>query len=168
MARANTKIGDVFSVKLDEGSKKYFQLIAFDLTQLNSDVIRVFNKVYSQDENPNLFEIVSGEIDFYAHCVTKFGLKMNLWEKVGNISEVGDISKVLFRDTNDYGSKVGEEKIKISEKWYVWHINDHEFTRVGKLKGENRKAEIGIVVTPYDIVERIKTGKYDFVYPEFE
>ncbi|ENX43324.1 Imm26 family immunity protein [Acinetobacter sp. NIPH 2100] len=168
MARAKTKIGDIFSVKLDENRKKYFQLIAFDLTQLNSDVIRVFNKVYSQNENPNLFEIVSGEIDFYAHCVTKFGLKMNLWEKVGNILEVGDISKVLFRDTNDYGGKVGEDKIKISEKWYVWHINDDEFTRVGKLEGENRKAEIGIVVNPNDIVERIKTGKYDFVYPEFE
>ena len=51
---------------------------------------------------------------------------------------------------------MGAEKIKVSENWYVWHINDEDFTRVGRLEGENRKAEIGVVVNPYDIVERIK------------
>ena len=168
MARANTKIGDVFSVKIDDGSKKYFQLIAFDLTQLNSDVIRAFKKMYSISENPVLSEIVNGEVEFYTHCVTKFGLKMNLWEKVGNTTKIGDTAHILFRGTNDYGLKVGEEPIKISENWHVWHINDEKFTRVGKLVGENRKAEIGVVVNPYDIVERMKTGKYDFFYPDFE
>lgn len=44
MVRVVTKVGDVFSVKLDNEMKKYFQLIAFDLTQLNSDVIRAFKK----------------------------------------------------------------------------------------------------------------------------
>ena len=166
--RVSTKIGDVFSVKIDENSKKYFQLIAFDLTQLNSDVIRVFKKVYPIDANPNLSEIVTGEVEFYAHCVTKFGVKMNLWEKVGNIKDVGSLNHILFRGTTDSGCKVGEEPIKISEKWYVWHINDESFTRVGKLTGENRKAEIGVIVNPYDIVERIKTGKYNFFYPDFE
>ncbi len=50
----------------------------------------------------------------------------------------------------------------------TWHINDDEFTSVGNLEGENRKAEIGVVMPPLAIVERIKTGKYNFVYPEFE
>ena len=167
MARTNTKIGDVFSVKITDSSKKYFQLIAFDLMQLNSDVIRAFKQVYPLDINPDLQEIVNGEVDFYAHCVTKFGLKMNLWEKVGSISDVGKIDHILFRDTNDAGSKPGEQ-VKVSHKWYVWHINDKDFTTVGKLQGENRKAEIGVVVNPYDIVERIKTGKYSFFYPGFE
>ncbi|MDN5678715.1 MAG: hypothetical protein L0G73_09855, partial [Acinetobacter sp.] len=58
--------------------------------------------------------------------------------------------------------------IKISHNWFVWHINDDKFSYVGNLKEENRKAEIGVVVNPFDIVERIKTGKYNFVYPEFE
>lgn len=167
MARISTKIGDVFSVKVDENNKKYFQLIAFDLTQLNSDVIRAFKKVYPIDITPDLSEIVDGEIEFYAHCVTKWGMKMNLWNKVGNISEVGNISHILFRDTNDYGSKPGEQ-IKISNNWHVWKINDNDFTWVGKLKGENRKAEIGIVISPDSIVHRMQTGKYDFVYPDFE
>ena len=73
MARVYTKIGDIFSVDLEHGTKKYFQLIAYD-----------------------------------------------------------------------------------------------QFTYVGELEGENRKAEIGVVVNPFDIVERIKIGHYDFVYTQFE
>ena len=73
MARVYTKIGDIFSVDLEHGTKKYFQLIAYD-----------------------------------------------------------------------------------------------QFTYVGELEGENRKAEIGVAVNPFDIVERIKIGHYDFVYPQFE
>jgi len=168
MARTNTKIGDVFSVKIDDNNKKYFQLITFDLMQLNSDVIRAFKKIYSCNDNPELSKIISEEVEFYAHCVTKVGLKMKLWESIGNIAEIGTTSNIIFRDTNDYGAKLGEEPIRISNKWHVWRINDKDFTTVGKLQGENRKAEIGIVVNPYDVVERIKTGKYSFVYPGFE
>jgi len=40
--RRNTKIGDVFEVKVDEHRKKYFQYIIKDITQLNSDIIRSF------------------------------------------------------------------------------------------------------------------------------
>ena len=78
MKRVRTKIGDVFSVKVSENEKKYFQLIAFDLTQLNSDVIRAFKKVYGIEEQPPLAEIVNGEVEFYAHCVTKWGVKLSL------------------------------------------------------------------------------------------
>ena len=166
MARANTTIGDVFEVKLDESIKKYFQYVTNDLTQLNSDVIRVFKSEYSIDSNANLSNIVNDEIDFYAHCVTKFGVKMGLWKKIGNIREVGDL-EVLFRDTNDAGSRPGEQ-IFVSSNWYVWKINDVDFTVVGKLEGVNRNAEIGVVVNPLDIVSRMKTGQYNFFYPGFE
>ena len=166
--RIRTKIGDVFSVKVSESGIKYFQLIAFDLTQLNSDVIRAFKKVYTLDEHPTLSEIVNGEVEFYAHCVTNFGPKLSLWEKVGSIADVGDISHILFRTAKDDTTTPGVEPIKVSTQWYVWHINDKTFTYVGKLEGENRKAEIGLVINPWSIVERIKTGKYNFWYPGFE
>jgi len=165
--RVSTKIGDVFSVKIDETGKKYFQLIAYDLTQLNSDVIRAFKKVYPIDANPDLSEIVTCEVEFYAHCVTKWGVKLGYWEKTGNIKDVGSLNNILFRGTFDYGSYQGQKII--SSKWYVWHINDEEFTRVGKLTGENRKAEIGLVMDAESIVYRIRTGEYDFkFYPDFE
>lgn len=54
MVKTYTKIGDVFSAKTDEKTKKYFQLIAYDLTQLNSDVIRVFKERYPINSNPDL------------------------------------------------------------------------------------------------------------------
>lgn len=168
MARSNTQIGDVFLVKIDDSSKKYFQYVISDLTQLNSDVIRAFKKVYSINANPDLSEIVNDEVEFYTHCVTKLGLKMNLWEKVGNIREVGNTTEILFRDTNDYGSKVGEEPIRISRNWYVWRINDKDFTRVGKLEGENRNAYTGIVMNPLGIIELLKGNKYPINYPDFE
>lgn len=60
------------------------------------------------------------------------------------------------------------EPVKISQRWYVWHIGDDDFKYVGKLRGKNRESEIGMVMTPYDIVDRIKTGKYNFYYPSFE
>lgn len=165
--RVITKIGDIFSVPINEKEKRYMQLIAFDLTQLNSDVVRVFKKVYSIDAQPSSDEIINDEIFFYAHCVTKFGVKLNLWEKVDKNLNVGNIKIPVFKSTNDYGHKQGEEPIRISYDWYIWHINDDRI-RVGKLEGENRKAEIGLVVNPYDIVERAKTGKYGFFYPDFE
>lgn len=168
MARANTKIGDVFWVRINDVSKKFFQLIAFDSTQLNSDVIRVFKEAYPIEDTPEISEIIKGEVDFYAHCVTKLGLKMMLWEIVGNSLNIGELSIILFRGSSDSGSISSDTQMKVSFNWYVWQIGDANFTRVGKLEGENKKAELGLVVNPYDITERIKTGKYSFFYPSFE
>ena len=162
--RVYTKIGDIFVVKINDNNKKYFQYIANDYLQLNSSVIRAFKKIYSANENPDLSEIVKDEVSFYAHCVINWGIKRNLWEKMGNCTDCGDIRLALFRGTNDYGSP----EVKISHEWYIWRIGDSCRTPVGELVGENRMAEIGVVVNPFDIVARIKTGKYNFSYPGFE
>lgn len=163
MAKINTKIGDVFSVMIDDNNKKYFQLIAYDLTQLNSDVIRAFKKKYPVGSNQELMEILNDEIEFYVHCVTKLGIKMGYWEKIGNVSNVGEINHILFRDTADYGNP----QIKISQDWWVWKINEEQ-RRVGTLVGENQKAEIGLVINPESIVYRMRTGEYDFkAYPSY-
>jgi len=45
------------------------------------------------------------------------------------------MSDILFRDTNDAGSRSGEQ-VKVSHKWYAWHINDKDFATVGKVQGE--------------------------------
>jgi len=166
--RVITKVGDIFFVELDTGNKKYFQYVANDLTQLNSDVIRVFKKEYPLKEHINYSELLSGEIDFHAHTMINIGVKLNFFYQEGKHDVFPDIRDIIFKDTNDYGHKAGEEPVKISNNWYIWRINDEKFTWVGKLKRENRKAEIGIVIPPYAIAERIKTGKFNFVYPDFE
>lgn len=167
MKRVVTKIGDVFQVDLGDGQKSYFQYICNDLTQLNSDVIRVFDKKYTIAEHPLIEDIVSEGISFYAHAITSIGVKLGYWEKVGKSDAVGDLQKILFRDTNDCARGVNDPPILISRNWHVWRINE-EFRTVGLLKGEHRNAEVGLVMTPIDIVERIRTGKYPGYYPGFE
>jgi hypothetical protein len=168
MARVVIKIGDVFEVLLDENSKGYFQVIAFDSTQLSSSVIRVFKKKYEILGKLNLSDVVHDEVDFYAHCFVKVGVKLNFWRKVGNVTEVGSVGSIVFRDTNDYGHKLGDEPVKVSSKWYVWRVNDENFTKVGRLTGENQKAEIGLVFSPKSIVDRMRTGEYDLkFYPGY-
>jgi len=162
MLRVKAKIGDVFSVPLDASTKKHFQYVANDLTQLNSDVIRAFKKIYPIDSEPEVHEIVTDEVDFHAHVVMKWGLKMGLWKKAGHV-QFTDKLDILFRDTEDYGNKF----IKVSYNWYVWRINQ-EFQDVGRLTGDCKKAEIGMVMAPKNIVHRMRTGEYPIAYPSYE
>ncbi|CAN5467436.1 hypothetical protein BH09BAC6_BH09BAC6_07680 [soil metagenome] len=91
---------------------------------------------------------------------------MDLWEKAGTISEIGTLSHILFRRAADYARKAGEEPIKVSKNWYVWKINDKDFTRIGKLEGEYKKAYLGLVINPNGIIELLKGNKYPNNYPE--
>jgi hypothetical protein len=161
----STKIGDVFSVKITENSKKYFQLIAFDSTQLNSDVIRAFKKEYSLSFDPDLSEIINDDVQFYAHCATKLGIRMNVWENVANVKEIGNTSKILFKDTNDYARRADQEPILISNNWYVWKIGE-PFEKVYNLNGENKNAYVGLVINPLGILELLKGNEYPKNYPK--
>ena len=165
MKRVTIKIGDIFSVKLDNAQKKYFQYIGNDINQLSSNVIRAFSHSYHIDSLPTMQEIIEGDVEFYAHCIIRWGIKFDLWEKVGKIPDVGDINKIIFRNSRDYGRK---EPVKISTNWYVWSLDSRSTLHVGKLEDENRNAEIGVVISPKQIVQRIQTGKYSFSYPGFE
>ena len=166
MKKIIIKIGDVFSAPIDQNSKKYFQYIADDLTQLNSNVIRGFKKKYLLKETPVLSEVTKDEVDFYAHCFLRNGIKMHLWEKLGNATDIGELN-FFFRDTNDYGIGKNQEPIKISNNWYVWKVNDKSFTRVGKLEGGYKNAFIGLVFNPLGILEMLKGNKYPPHYPEY-
>ncbi len=160
--RIITKIGDIFCVHVSEGAHRYFQYVANDMTQLNSSVIRVFKKNYPAGQTINFDEIVRDEVDFYAHCVLAWGIQFGHWQKVGKSQNIGAV-EAWFRNSEDYG----KPEIIVSNKWYVWKINK-EFKFIGRLTDKYKSAEIGVVVTPEDVVKRIRTGAYDFVYPKFE
>ncbi len=160
--RTVIRLGDIFRVNCGD-YYKYFQYIADDMTMLNSRVIKVFKEKYPLGEIPESTEQVKGEIDFYAHTSIKLGIKMGLWEKVGTAPVFGDIN-VIFRRSKDYTEG---NKVEVSERWEVWRINE-DFRYVGKLEGENKYAEIGLVEPPIGIVERMKTGEYFGYYPDFE
>lgn len=164
--RVITKKGDVFSAVINDKEKKYFQYIANDLTQLNSDVIRAFKAKHPVDKTPDISEILSDDVDFYAHCAVNLGVKMNLWTKIGKSDELGALDDILFRCTSDYGHKVGDVPKNTSSKWYVWKINDTDFTRIGKLEGTYKESFIGLVFNPLGIIELLKGNKYPVNYPE--
>ena len=161
MAHSKFKIGDVFSVSLDEGTQKYFQYVADDPTQLNSEIIRAFRKTYPLHHRLDTNAIVLDEIDFFAHVSLMLGIRLKRWIKVGTVPSIGE-ETVLFRISGDYGNP----KVRISQDWYVWRTGE-PLLHVGRLKEEYQKAEIGVVVSPDGIVHRMRTGEYDFVYPEY-
>ena len=158
-----TKIGDVFEVKISDTEKKYMQYVVSDLTQLNSDVVRVFSKIYLIHEEPLLEDIVSGDVQFYVHCATKLGLKMKCWSLYGNIHEVGDYSNVIFRCSEDFANP----QVKVSKDWYIWHING-SFIDVGKLPPKYYQSYIGVICSPPSVLKYVRTGIYQGVYPQYK
>jgi len=48
-------------------SKKYFEYVNNELTQLNSNVIRAFKVKHPVDSKLDLSELIIGEDEFYAH-----------------------------------------------------------------------------------------------------
>ncbi len=153
--RIITKIGDIFSVTLDNSNLRFFQYIANDWSQLNSSVIRVFKREYPAEYVLNPEEVVADEIDFYAHTVLKFGIIDGAWQKVGKCQNVGDTENIVFRmyieDAFNH-----EERI-----WQAWYINKDERFTIGKLSQYYREnSDIGLVFHFSNIVGRIKTGRY--------
>jgi hypothetical protein len=166
MAQTRVRIGDVFSVDTGDGQVRFFQYIGNDSTQLDSEIIRVYKNQYSNTNTIDLESIIAGEIDWHAHCFLRLGLKMGYWSKVGKAIITPGII-LLFRDTYDYGRGAWQEPVLVSYNWVVWHPGQ-DFQRVGRLAGENEQADIGLVMSPVDIVYRMQHGVYDMpFYPSF-
>jgi hypothetical protein len=159
--RIVTKIGDIFEVPLDGKTKKYFQYVAIDGTQLNSSVIRAFKKEFPLEAQVTPDQITNLEVEFFAHTVLRVGIVQNLWRKVGKSSNIGNLDAV-FRGTND----ILDQQIRVSENWYIWKIN-MRMQEVGKLVGDHQKADIGLVFPAKHIVERMRTVRFSFKYPQF-
>jgi hypothetical protein len=162
------KIGDVFEIDLKNGKKAHVQYIGNDITQLNSDVIRVFKARYPIDKEIDIENIISDEIEFYSHVTgVKFGIEDGSWKNIGNSGKLGDPRAPFFRTSKDVGvAKVGEPKPEISKNWVVWHMNE-PMTHVGELLGEDTKADIGVITWPKVIVNDMRTGKQSFFYPGY-
>jgi len=129
---------------------------------LGSALIVVFRRSYPKSAVPHFDEIISDEVEFYCHVTVLVGKKMGRWWKVG-FRPVTRAFPMLFRGTSDYGNPA----VRVSEHWYVWEPNQ-PFRDVGCLTGELTKAEIGVVLNPDAIVNRIRRGVYDIFYPAYE
>lgn len=82
-------------------------------------MIRGFKRIYPINIPVDLVEIVKEKVEFYSHCVTRFGIELGYWEFVGNNKDVGEFSHIWFRDSDDFDNP----DVEISQKWWVWRIN---------------------------------------------
>lgn len=146
--RVIIRIGDVFCVECHD-YKVFFQYVAIDATQLNSQVIRVFHKKYDINSNPSIEEIIKNKVDFYAHTVINIGVCKELWYKMGSCKDLGDINHIYFRLLHSAKEN----------NWYVWRINEPTIT-IGELTEEYRLYDFGWIYACQNVIKRIKEGKY--------
>lgn len=157
--RTRFKLGDLFEVTLGNGHVGYFQYVANDDTQLGSAVVRAFAYVGTSIVSPH--EIILEPVKFHAHVFLRAGLTLNIWKKVGNAPSPSSVD-VFFRDSPDYGNPA----VTVSHDWYVWRVNEPQ-RRVGHLPEAFHDAEIGVVKSPLEIAERLRSGRYRALYPAF-
>ena len=148
--RIVNRVGDIYSVDIGNGEKRFFQYIAKDGSAFNSQVIRVFKSKYPIDFGFDANQVIHGKVDFYAHTILS-GNQEKYWTKVGSCKDVGPIDGIMFKA--DYGQRD-------NLSWYVWTIN-HDMEFVGKLTPEEMAHTYIGAIFPYShIVEKIKNGKY--------
>ena len=153
--RIVNRVGSIYCVTLEDGSRYYLQYIGNDWTQLNSRVVRVFRKKYSKDEIIDLEAVVRGEVWFYAHTLLCPAIRDGFWEKVGSSKFVGDTKNIKFR----LYSEGNTNHLTVSHKWYVWTIGE-DFVNIGDLTEEYKSYDLGWLYSPWYVYEKIKTGEY--------
>lgn len=165
MKRYRRKIGDLFKYEFDKKCR-YLQYIGIDELQLSGDVVRIFEGEFSSNEIPTPEFLVQLPVDFYCITYVINYVKLGSWEKIGNSPIIGDYHDVKFRCASDYGDLIDGEPIKTSDDWYVWRLGDTRIQNIGKLTGEWKSADIGDLLPPVYINERMCEGRYKFIYPE--
>lgn len=170
--RIVTKIGNVFCVEFGDGTKGYFQYIANDMEQLNSSVIRVFKTHYPVELSLKIDDIVTDEIDFYAHTVLRPAIADGLCYKFGKSTNIGQAGLNTAYFACDIETEFDAIRIfrfvNPLKKWYIWKVNNpKKFT--GSLKGINcENLEYGGVI-PFEWIRvRMIRGYYIFTNKIFK
>ena len=138
--RVHTNIGDIFQVEINDNQVKYFQYVARDLLLLNSDVIRVFRKVFLKSDLIDFDNLVKDKDCYIAHTTVSTGVKMGCWSKV-------DKSKIVLEVNNLFRVSIGHGEDSI-ENWYIWRIGDYDMKYIDKLDYESKQATIAVVSPP--------------------
>lgn len=127
--RVQTRVGNVYCVEIDKCYKRYFQYICKDKSDLNGNVIRIFKKKYSLNENPSIEDIVSDEVTRYLETFIKVGVYFNTWNYVGKSNNLGleDLSKIWFAFRLNLNYSISDERKKFDEgnAWVkrMWKVN---------------------------------------------
>jgi hypothetical protein len=128
---------------------------------MGSAIIHVFKGDFERRSDQKIDEIVGRDVMFVAHVFLKAGYSLGLWRKIGHAAAPAQVGTV-FRTSGDFG----KGSSGVSRDWYIWRVNEPQ-ERVGALPAEYHSAEIGAVMPPQEIAERLLTGRYRVIYPRF-
>jgi hypothetical protein len=158
VGRQMARVGDVFEVRADQATVGVLHYVAKDSTQLHAHVVRAYNCTDIPPDRAELERMVARPPAFVAHVAIQVGVKHGVLILAGRIPPP-EHCYTWFRQANDYGNQSAT-----STNWSVWQVGK-PMKRVSRLSDEQRKYEIGMVVNPYDVLHRLRSGDYEFFYP---
>ena len=133
------------------------QHVANDATQLGSAVVLVVRKKYS----PNAtfaFEQEWVRDGFFAHVFLRAGKTLHIWEHLQWARPVVEEPiPVTWAICN-----IKDMQLDTSRHWNLWRTNGEMHAPSGQ---ELTNAELGLVISPAQIVQRIVHGAYSIRYP---
>ncbi len=148
--RPLVKIGDIFEIPISNNRKAFGQYIYYDEKQ--GPLIQVFDYYLKNNEGVDLNSIVKSKMLFPPIIVgLTAAIRNKLWNIVGNKS----IENFIYPG---FVSTLRNPKTNEATIWFYW--DGSKWINLGKkLKNEYKKKEFLAVYSPYDIPERIETGK---------
>jgi len=152
------RVGEIYRIRLSDGNVGYMQHLANDSTQLSSNVVLVLRKKYLPTEEPS-FEQVSAHDGFFAHVFLKAGETLKLWERIDRsrpvVPEPFPVVWTIYSDK--------DQNLEVSKNWQVWRTNEE--MRMPISQEELVNSELGLVVSPTQIVHRIEHSAYSLKHP---
>ncbi|MDE6089131.1 MAG: hypothetical protein K2G41_00360 [Duncaniella sp.] len=161
--RTVTRIGDIFCAEIDNEYKCYFQYVGKDSFMLGGALIRVFRKKYPLDANPDLTDVINGEIGFHTLTYIQVGTKLGAWYKVGKapILNQEQLCNLIFGDPRYMISPDGTLEtyyVNPFDHWFVRRFNEPS-KDIGKLPDYLKGCiEYDGVHPRSSIIERMKYG----------
>lgn len=146
------KEGDIFKI-IHETEVRYFQYFYTDMNYLGGDLVWVFNYQKATD---NIDMIMSSGYKFYLYTTIQPGVKMKLFEKIGNASIPKEMHYIpKFRYT-------GDDLTKEIEKWTIIQGDKKEI--IGKdLTEEQKKLPFAAINFPWDTIKNMILGYDSFM-----
>lgn len=148
-----------YEIPLNDGTSVLAQTMGRDSTQLHADIFRVYKTRFETGKAKALIASAQSlEIDFHALVLISLGKKLKIWHEVMKSQDTSECN-AWFRMCDVEDGRLPP----VSKKWWLWKVNQ-PMKFVGALTDETRKAEIGSIVVPPDILHRITTGKYSYFH----
>jgi hypothetical protein len=143
------KEGDVFKINY-ENEIRYFQYFYTDMNYLKGNLVWVFNY---KNPTTDLQLILESGYHFYLYTTIKSGIKLKLFEKIGNIPIPKNMQFIPeFRYT-------GDDLTKEIQNWYILKGKDE--THIGKhLNDKQKKLPFASINFPWQAIEAMILG-YD-------